>query len=108
MHALPNLEYAPVVNLFSQNVILRGFSLLTAGRVPLKFQEEIVTHFVKNTLPQQLGKDLEGHLHSYCKKFFTTACVLDKIKVQKLVFSQIMVYITQESVTDTSTPKMPI
>jgi len=56
MYVLPNLENAPVVNLFSQNVTLKGFSFLTGGRLPLIFQENIITNFVKNTLPQQLEK----------------------------------------------------
>jgi len=108
MHALPNFENAPVVNLLSQNVTLRGFSLLTAGRLPLKIQEEIVTNLVKNTLLQQLEKFWKDTYIHIAKNSLQQLLCWTKFKYKLLNFLRCMVYITQELVPDTSTPQTPV
>jgi len=96
MHALPNFENAPLVSLFSQNVALWGFSLLTAGRLPLKFREEIVTNFVKNTLPQQLEKFWKDTYINIAKNSLQQLKCWTKLKYKNLNYLRCMVYITQE------------
>jgi len=96
MHALPSFENAPVANLLSQNVTLKGFLLLTAGRLPLKFQEPIVTNFVKNTLPQQLEKLWKDTYIHIAKNSLQQLKCWKKLKYKHLNFLRCMVYITQE------------